>query len=151
MIEIQDIKTNNNNDIVNLLLDEEQPFDIYFPKYTILFSSTNEDIAYDYARLAYVGYKLNLLSDNINYDVVHPHDHSSISFEITTKNIDSLASLLLELSYLYENDDESDLEYNFWDDVFQYIYEVENNISPPTCPEFIEIYHEFVNKNTQED
>lgn len=148
MIEIQNINSNKLEDIINLLLDkQEQPFEIYFPKYTLLYSSTNEDIADDYARLAYVGHRLNQSSDHINYEVVYPHDHDSVLFEVTTKSLNQLAELLLELSYLYENsDEETNEEYNYWDDVYQYIDDVECKKHIPYCSEFIEIYIEFKNK-----
>lgn len=153
MIEIQNIKSNKLEDIANLLLDEqEQPFEIYFPKYTVLYSSTNEDIADDYARLAYVGYRLNQVSDNINHKVVYPYDHKSVLFEVSTKNLNQLAELLLELSYLYENsDEETNEEFNYWDDVYQYIDDVECGKHISYCSEFIEIYVEFKNKINEKE
>lgn len=152
MIEIQNIKTDNRDGIVNLLVDEkQQPFEIYFPKCTVLFSSTYEDIADEYAKLAYVGQKLSGLADNMNYEVIYPHEQNSVLFKITTKHLESLADLLLKLSYLYENDtQEEEGEYYYWDDVYQYIHDIENRECIPVCPEFISIYQEYVSKNEEE-
>jgi hypothetical protein len=153
MIEVQNIRNVDANDIVNLLLDEkQQPFQIYFFKETVLFSSSSEAIADDYARLSYTGYRLNQVANKIDYDVVLPQDHESILFEVDSKNIELLAEVLLELSYLYGNEpDNIEEEYDFWGDVYQYLDNLESGKETPICPEFFEIYQEYANPEEDEE
>lgn len=151
MIEIQNIQTIDTSDIVNLLLDEkQQPFQIYFPKETVLFFSSNDAITEDYARLTYTGYRLSKVSNKIVYDIVLPQDHESVLFEVDAKNIELLAEVLLELSYLFGNEpDETEEEYDYWGDVYQYIDDLENDKEDPVCPEFYEIYQEYSNQEEE--
>ena len=153
MIEIQNIRNVDTNDIVNLLLDEkQQPFQIYFYKETVLFSSSSEAIADDYARLAYTGYRLSKVSDKIDFDVVLPQDHESILFEIDSKNIELLAEVLLELSYLYGNEpDDTEEEHDYREDVYQYLDDLESGKETPVCPKFFEIYQEYSKPEENED
>lgn len=145
MIEIQNINTNDSNDIFNLLSKEKkQPFHIYFSKETVLFSSSNDDIADDYARLAYVGHKLNQVSDNLYYEHVQPHEYESILFKVETTNLKSLSEILLELSYLFNNDTDDDEEMFALDNVYQYIDDVEQGKITPVCTEFYEDYREYI-------
>jgi hypothetical protein len=60
MIEIQEIRTSNIHEIVDMLLEQKfQPFEIYAPKSTQLAFSGQSAIADDYALFAYVGQRFN--------------------------------------------------------------------------------------------
>ncbi|NDV80137.1 MULTISPECIES: hypothetical protein [unclassified Dysgonomonas] len=143
MIEIQDIQTNNIDDIINRLLDEkEQPFEIYVPKSTQTFSSSNRDIANDYAMLAFVGQKLDEVADDFTYYYVSPSAHDSVLFEVKTNNIKQLAETILNISYGYGNDSEED-EIYFLDDVYDFIEKVITGEVVSVCPDFIEDYQEY--------
>lgn len=149
MIEIQDIKNHSVEDIIDLLLDEKvQPFKIYVPKSTVLFSSTNEDIANDYAMLAYAGQKLSDSSDNLDYEYISPNIHSSVCFTISTKNIEKLATAIYEVSLGYNNEAEEEVIY--LDEAYQFIDDVENLKVVPACKEFIEDYNMY-NELSQEN
>lgn len=152
MIEVQNIRNVDAGDIVNLLLDEkQQPFQIYFPKETILSFNSHEDIADDYARLTYTGCRLNKVSDKIDYEIIYPQDDESVLFTIDSKNIELLAQTLLELSYLYGNEpDDSEEEYNYWDNVYQFIDDIERGKEALVCPEFYKIYQEFSNPEDEQ-
>jgi len=104
MIEIQKISNATIEDLLNLLFAEkEQPFEIYVPKSTQLFASTNEDIATDYAMLAFAGQKLSEIADEFSYNYVSPTNHDSVLFEIKTDDIKQLAETILFISYGYNN------------------------------------------------
>lgn len=153
MIEIQDIKATNKGEIINTLLKEKtEQIDIYFPKHTVLFSSSYQDIAEDYAKLAYVGHRLSLVATKVSYEVVHPHEHHSVLFKIIPNNHDLLSEVLLELSYLYGNLIEANgEEYSYSDTVYQYIHEVESGGYIPSCPEFVQIYQQYVGEINIDD
>jgi hypothetical protein len=143
MIEIQDVQTNDIDDIINRLLGEkEQPFEIYVPKSTQTFASSNRDIANDYAMLAFVGQKLNEVADDFTYYYVSPSAHDSVLFEVKTKKIKQLAETILNISYGYSNDSEED-EIYFLDDVYDFIEKVTTGEVISVCPEFIEDYQEY--------
>ncbi|MDT0650584.1 hypothetical protein [Autumnicola edwardsiae] len=145
MIEIQNVKTKTSVDILTLLLKEKKSeISIYFPKYTVLFSSANENIADDYARLIYVGYKLQECSKKVEYEVIEPHQHESVLFTIVPKDLQMLSETLLELSYLYENEPEED---NFYfEDVYQYLSDVDEGKAKVVCEEYLNMYKEFNSK-----
>lgn len=147
MIELQDIRTNNVDDIINLLLEEEQqPFEIYAPKSIQLYLSTSEDIANDYAMLAYTGQKLNEVADEFSYYYVSPSEHESVLFEIKTNNIKQLAEAILNLSYGYSNEPDGEEKY-YLADVYDFIEKVLKNEIIPVCSDFIEDYQEYANKS----
>lgn len=151
MIEIQNIRTNNIDDIINLLLDkDEQPFEIYVPKSTQLYSSTSEDIANDYAMLAYAGQKLSEVADEFSYDYVSPSNHESVLFEIKTNNLKRLAETILNISYGYDNEHD-DEELYYLDDVYDFITKVTTKEILPVCPDFIEDWQEYNNVDEIED
>lgn len=109
MIELQEIKTTNIEKIIDILLDQKlQPFQIYAPKSTQLGFSRQSAIAEDYALLAYVGQQLKDVSDEFSYEYVSPNEHKSILFEVKTRDIEKLAKILLELSYNFNNEPDSD-------------------------------------------
>lgn len=149
MIEIQNIINLKETDIIDLLLDEkEQPFEIYVPKSTKLFFSESSEIANDYAMLAFAGQKLNEVSEEFNYWYVSPANHDSVLFEIKTKNIESLAKNILNISYGYNNQSEEDSIY--LDEVYDFIEKVKLKEITPVCSDFIEDYEEY-NEESQED
>lgn len=151
MIELQDIQTNSVDDIINLLLEEEQqPFEIYVPKSTQLYFSTSEDIANDYAMLAYAGQKLNEIADEFSYDYVSPSNHESVLFEIKTNNVKQLAETILNLSYGYSNDPAEE-EIYYLDDVYDFIEKVIAKEISPVCSDFIEDYQGYANESGDSD
>jgi hypothetical protein len=83
MIEVQEIRTSNIQEIVDMLLEQRsQPFEIYAPKSTQLHFSEQTAIADDYALLAYVGQRLKEVSDEFSYEYVSPNEHESVLFEV---------------------------------------------------------------------
>lgn len=152
MIEIQNIEKATFDNIVNLLLDEkQQPFNIYIPKSTVLYRSTSENIANDYATLAYIGQKLSQASENFNYEYVSPHEHKSALFQVRTANFTELAEIILELSFEFNNESEDIEESYFLDDVYQFIDDVENKQVIPACQDFLDTYYEFKGEIEEED
>lgn len=150
MIEIRGIQTDNIKEIINKLSKERGKYiDLYFPKYTVLFSSSNEDIAYDYARLAYIGHRLNESSEILKYKVVQPHLHESILFQVSNGSLDRLGETLLDLSYLYENEGDEEI-FDAREELYQYISDIEENKLQAVCPEFIEIYDEYKDSDNPE-
>jgi hypothetical protein len=142
MIEIQDISNATIDDLVNLLLDEKaQPFEIYVPKSTQLFASSSEEIAIDYAMLAFAGQKLNEVSDEFSYYYVSPSDHDSVLFKIKAKDIRQLAEALLFISYGYNNEFEDEIYY--WGEIDDFIEKVKNGEIIPICPDFIKDHQEY--------
>lgn len=151
MIEIQNISNATIDDLVNLLLDEKtQPFEIYVPKSTQLFASSNENIANDYAMLAFAGQKLNEVADEFSYDYVSPSDHDSVLFEIKAKDIKALAEVILFISYGYNNESEGEEVY-YSDEVYDFIEKVEGGKVVPVCPDFIEDYQKYNIKTGDEE
>lgn len=143
MIEIQNINSTTIDDLLNLLLDEKtQPFEIYVPKSTQLFASSNKDIANDYAMLAFAGQKLSEVADDFSYYYVSPSDHDSVLFEIKAKDIKRLAETILFISYGYNNEPE-DEEIYYSDEVYDFIEKVEEGNTLPICPDFIEDYRVY--------
>jgi hypothetical protein len=150
MIEIQEIRTSNIHEIVDMLLEQKfQPFEIYVPKSTQLAFSEQSTIADDYALLAYVGQQLKDISDEFSYEYVSPDEHESVLFEVKTNNIEKLAETLLELSYNFNNDPDSD-EYIPFEDVNDFIDKVQTLKITPACPDFIEVFREFVDEFEEE-
>jgi hypothetical protein len=142
MIEIQDIRTTNIQEIVDILLEQgSQPFEIYAPKSTQLGFREQSAIADDYALLAYVGQRLKDTSDEFSYKYVSPSEHSSVLFKVKTGNIIKLAETLLELSYNFSN--ESELDELSFEDVYDFIDKVKKLEILPACPDFIEYYKIF--------
>ena len=152
MIEIQDINNATIDDLINLLLDEKvQPFEIYVPKSTQLFASTYEDVANDYAMLAFAGQKLNEVADDFSYHYVSPSEHESILFEVKTNDINRLAKSILFVSYGYNNEPHNE-EIDYLDYVYDFIEKVNVNEIVPACPDFIEDYREYKEQaNGEED
>lgn len=145
MIELQDIFELDKNEIINILLKQEQPFKIYIPKTTVLFSSSNYDISYDYACLAYCGQLLYNLSKKFDYESIQPHEHESVCFTIEVSNIEPLAALLQELCYLYTGEDPNDENYCAAELVANYMDEVEDQeIKDVPCMNFYETAKEFL-------
>jgi hypothetical protein len=143
MIEIQEIKNVITEDIINLLLDEkEQPFEIYVPKSTQQSFSSYENIADDYAMLAFAGQKLSEVANDFSYNYVSPVNHESILFEIKTNDIKQLAEVILFISYGYSNESEDEDIY-YLDEVYDFIEKVNTGEIIPSCPDFIEDYQEY--------
>jgi hypothetical protein len=152
MIEIQNIREMTEEDIANLLLDQKkQPFEIYITKSTQLYSSTNEDIAIDYAMLAYSGQLLKDVSDGFVYDSVGVAEHKSILFEVSGNDIPKLAKAILEISIGYNNEHEDYDDFYYHDNVEQFLEYSNNNHIIPACPDFLEIYNEYIEEEEYSD
>jgi hypothetical protein len=151
MIEIQEIKNAVAEDIINLLLAEnEQPFEIYVPKSTQLFFSSNENIADDYAMLAFAGQKLSEIADEFSYNYISPANHNSVLFEIKTSDIKQLSEIILFISFGYNNEPE-DEEIYYLDEVYDFIDKVNAGEITPVCPDFIEDYQEYATQVDEDD
>jgi hypothetical protein len=151
MIEIQNIIKMTEEDIFNLLLDEkEQPFEIYVPKSTQLYSSTNRDIAVDYAMLAYSGQLLKDASNEFEYDSVSVASHISILFEVSVDDIPKLSKAILEISLGYNNEHEDYDDFYYHKNVEQFLDDSNNNQIIPACPDFVEIYNEYIEDDEDE-
>lgn len=151
MIEIQNIIDATKEDIMNLLLSEEgNTFEIYIPKSTQMYFSSNENIAMDYAMLAYAGQKLKEVADEFEYNTVQPHQHNSVLFKIKPFSTEYLADALLEISYGYENDPELE-QYPYMELVDQFISDVEDLKIIPACPDFIDYYNDFIKQVEDND
>ena len=139
-------------DVINLLLDQkEQPFNIYVTKSTLLYHSTYEDIANDYAMLAYAGQILNDASDNFEYNYVSVAEHSSVLFEVTAKDLEKLASVILELSYGYNNEPQDGEEIFYLDDVYQFIDDVKEGKIDAVCIDFIEDHEQYLKEADEQE
>lgn len=147
MIEIQQLRGLDLEQVFNLLLDEEgQLFEIYIPKATKQFFSESAAISSDYANLAYAGQLIFDASDEFEYDEVSPHLHESVCFKVKAKNFEKLADALLEISNGYVNDCLEE-EYSFDEEVSDYFYKVkQGEISKIACPYFVKVSEEFKKK-----
>ncbi|OJV81783.1 MAG: hypothetical protein BGO34_08325 [Bacteroidia bacterium 44-10] len=151
MIEIQDIQTNDVDDIIARLLDEKaQPFEIYIPRSTQVFHSSNVNIENDYAMLAFAGQKLSEIAYKFSYHYVSPSDHSSVLFEIKTNEINKLAEVILDISYGYGNDPDGE-EIYYLDDVYDFIEKVKKEEITPVCLDFIEDYLRYNESGAEND
>jgi hypothetical protein len=108
--------------------------------------SEQSAIADDYALLAYVGQRLNDVSDEFSYEYISPDKHESVLFEVKTNKIEKLAETLLELSYNFNNDPDPD-EYIPFEDVNDFIDKVQALEITPACPDFIEVYMKFYDEH----
>lgn len=148
MIEIQDINHKTLDDIYTLLLNNKnRSFEIYVPKSTQLFASSSEDIAIDYAMLAYAGQKLSDVSDEFSYNYVSPSNHESVLFEVKTNDINKLAKAIINISYGYNN--ESD-DIVYLDEIYDFLEQVESGITTPVCIEFIDDYKTYCSLSKNE-
>lgn len=145
MIEIQQLRELDLEQVINLLLEEKsQPYNIYIPKETQEFFSDREAISSDYANLAYSGQLLFNISEKFEYEEVSPTMHESVLFTIEAKNIESLASVLLHISYGYGNDHPEDDEFSYIEESLNYLGEIEHrDIKKIACPYFVDISKEF--------
>ena len=159
MIEIQDLQGKTKSEIINLILDQESnSFEIYIPKSTMLYSSSKEDIAIDYNKLAFAGHIIKNVSIKFQYEEVPPEEHESVEFKIETSNIEALSSALLEISFGYVNDEEEEVyenieeDFDFWMNADQYLSDViDNKIQDVACPYFCQIAQDFFNEVAREE
>lgn len=140
MIEIQNIRNSALSEVLNLLQqDSRQPIEVWIPKSTKEFFNSNEDIALDYAMLAFAGQRLKEISDSFSYDYISPSDHNSVRFEITTNEMNRLAEVLLYISYGYNNEPVGE-EIYYLDEVYDFLSMVECGEFAPACEDFIDDY-----------
>ena len=78
------------------------------------------------------------VTDTFSYEQVTHGLHESVSFEITTADIDKLADTLLYISYDEFNEHE-DEDFIYEDDLYNYIDKVNQGEITPACPYFIDI------------
>jgi hypothetical protein len=154
MIEIQDIQGKTKSEIIDLIKEQNSTsFEIYIPKSTILFSSSNEDIAIEYNKLAFAGHLLKNITTYFQYEEVAPDAKESVKFIIENQDIEILASTLLEISFGYVNDEaeekykEIEEDYDFWMNADQYLSDVaKGSIKEVACPYFCQIAQQFLMK-----
>jgi len=152
MIEIQNIKEMTEEDITNLILEQKkQSFEIYVPKSTQLYSSTNQDIAIDYAMLAYSGQLLKNVSNEFEYDSVSVSNNTSVLFEVSVDDITKLSKAILEISIGYNNEHKDYDDFYFHENVEQFLDDANNNQIIPACPDFIKIYNEYIDEEEDDD
>lgn len=151
MIELQNITEMTEEDILNLLLNEKkQSFEIYVPKSTQLYSSTNQDIAIDYAMLAYSGQLLKNASNEFEYDSVGVENHTNVLFEVSVDDIPKLSKAILEISIGYNNEHEDYDDFYYHENVEQFLDDSNNNQIITACPDFVEIYNEYIDIDEDE-
>ena len=145
MIELQQLRDLDLEQVVNLLLEEKiQPFEIYVPKETQEFNSDREAISIDYANLAYCGQLLFDVSDEFEFEEISADEHESALFTIKAKDFERLAAALLEISYGYVNDHPEDENYSFIEQSSNYFYEIEQGKIPRVaCQYFVDVSKEF--------
>lgn len=143
MIEINEIVGFSIKEIVDLLRTEEHSIEIYFPKHTKQFFSTNLDIADEYLTLAYVGQKIRSKYQSFNYDIVPPNVQASVLFEIETEDLNDITDLLFYLANTVFVGDDSE-------GISQFLDDIENGRVEPACPEFIDYYLEFIDLSNQD-
>ena len=151
MIEIQDLSGLTIKEIRELILGQkEQEIEVYIPKETQKYFSTSSDIAIDYLHAAFAGQKLFELTKEITYHIMSTEAHESILFKLKCSDSDELASVLLDISYLYVND-HPDPEYIAAEEVQCFLDDVKSKKIIPACPDFIEIYEEYLEEVGKED
>lgn len=144
MIELQNIQNKNREEVIDLLLDEKKmPFEVFIPKTTVQFSSSNQDIARDYGALCYCGHLLNEASDSFEYDFVQPNNFSSVLFTVSAKEFTNLADAILEISKGFANIEDEEEEIEFMENMSQYLSDIETGTRQVACAEFYEVFKEF--------
>lgn len=144
MIELQNIQNAGKEEIIDLLLDEKRmPFEIYLPKTTVQFYNTNHDIALDYAKLCYCGHLLSAASDSFEYNFVQPGEFTSVLFIVSAADFTKLADAILEISKGFVNVDEEEDEFEFMENMSQYISDVEAGMQAIACESFYEVFKEY--------
>lgn len=152
MIEIQELQYKSEEQINDLLLKENtSTFSIYIPKSTLLFHSTNMDIAMDYAGLAYCGHLLNEVSDTFEYNYVNTNKHESILFIVGALDIKKLSNTIFEISRGYINVEDLEDEFEFHEGMSQYISDIEEGKLIPVCQDFFEVYLEMKEDDNEDD
>lgn len=151
MIEIQDITALTHEDIVNLLLEEGQPFEIYLPKSSQQFFSSTQDLAIDSAEAAYAGQLLSEVADEFEYDYVSPAEHKSVRFTIKCSNILKLSEVLYEISFACGREYEDSDPETFYMLATYFLEDVQEGRVEPKCPEFAEDFFEFMDELREEN
>jgi hypothetical protein len=145
MIDLLDLRDKTGiEEITKILVPEEDgTFEIYVPKSTQEFFSDPNEVAMDYAQLAYAGQLLKNICQEFNYEFVHPTEHESVLFTLKNLDVDELANALIELSYYYGLNDFEDEEEFTYEDIDQYIGDVNDGKTEAACPDFVEVCNEF--------
>jgi len=144
MIEIQSIEDSSYEDVLNIVLGEkEQPIELYLPKQTVLFSSSDENIAEDYLRISYFGQLLSEVAENLTFEVVSPSEHTSIKFVIHAKNFAKLAQVIYAISHSFNNYFEEDIYCDISEELLSFEDEVLTGKLTPFCEYFFDTYKEF--------
>jgi len=150
MIDIVTLKDFSSTQISELVDSEAgEIIEVYVPKTSKLYFSERHDIAYDYILAAYAGQKLSEISFFFEYEEVPPALHESILFQIKVADKDVLASLIMDLTYLYDiNEDPEADEIEQLENISEFEGDIETKKITPACPYFIEVWKEF---NLEED
>lgn len=148
MIEIQKLYQKTLRDILELLKKQEEPFQVYIPKQSVLFNSSDQDIAYDYARLCFCGQLLSENAHRVDYSEVQPHQHESILFNITAHQLERLARAILNISFGYVNDQDDNFydpedTFEFDGHLYQFLDELEDKKIEPVCKYFYNTFLKY--------
>ncbi|HWW37837.1 hypothetical protein [Pedobacter sp.] len=148
MIDLTALSGTSIEGILNIVIqNDSERYEVYVPKSTQQYFSDRIAIADDYAKAAYSGHLLSLISESFIYEEAVPAAHESILFEIETKDTSGLAQILFDLTFIYGINSDSEIEDadvdNYDEDLWQYIDDVQTKKIIPVCPYFIEIVTEF--------
>lgn len=150
MIEIQDIKANRKEEVIDLLRKENSnSYEFHVTKSTLLYSSTNLEIAIEYANLAFVGEQLAQVSDEFSYRYVSASEGEKVLYKITTSETDKLAEVLLLVSLGYTNPNGDVID--FLEKVEDFIDKVRKGVITPVCPDFMEEYENYLEEKSEYD
>ncbi len=150
MIDIVALKDFSSTQISELVDSEAgEIIEVHVPKTSKLYFSERQDIAYDYILAAYAGQKLSEISFFFEYEEVPPALHESILFQIKVADKDVLALVIMDLTYLYDiNEDSEADEIEQLENISEFEGDIETKKIIPACPYFIEVWKEF---NLEED
>ncbi len=139
MIEVINLEGLSIDEIKTIVNTESVKIEVYVPKKTQTYFSDPVSIAYDYANLAYAGQLLSDASVEFDYNFVIPEVHESVLFEITPIDRYKFSQVLFDIAGLYHSADDGL-------DVEEFLEQVELSEIECACPDFIEVYNEYINK-----
>lgn len=151
MIDVLTLQGKTQTEVIDLILDHgTQPIEVSVPKNTQAFFSDRDDIALDYAFLAYAGQLLHDVADTFEYEKVSPDLHASVVFSVTTTRMTELADVLMDIFLGYgsnQYEDEDDVQ-DIEEQVFvlrieHFMDEVKAKKLKPACKYFYDMSVEY--------
>ena len=129
---------------IELLLEDTLQVEVSIPKTTQLYFSSNGNISIDYAFAAFAGQKLAEASSSFEFQNLEPHERKNFLFELGVTDSSKLANAIYQLSILFNDPDDDDLERDFEsEDVWNFIDEVKAGDIVPVCPYYVEVCEEY--------